>query len=118
MPSTQNTLRAAYVAFNARDVDAVLALMHADVDWPNGLEGGRLRGKREVRDYWRRQWEMIDPQVEPVRFADDELGRTVVEVHQVVSDLGGDIIRDEIVQHVYSLRHGLIERMEIRQAAG
>ena len=38
-----------YAAFNARDVDSVLAAMHADVDWPNGLEGGRVVGHDAVR---------------------------------------------------------------------
>jgi ketosteroid isomerase-like protein len=32
-------LRRAYDAFNARDVDAVLALLQPDVDWPNAMEG-------------------------------------------------------------------------------
>jgi hypothetical protein len=33
-------LRATYVAFNAREVDAVLAQMTADVDWPNAVANG------------------------------------------------------------------------------
>jgi hypothetical protein len=39
--SPEQLLRRAYEAFNARDIDAALALMHLDVDWPNGMEGGR-----------------------------------------------------------------------------
>jgi hypothetical protein len=31
----EGLLKKAYAAFNARDVEAVLAVMHADVDWPN-----------------------------------------------------------------------------------
>lgn len=34
-------LRSAYSAFNARDVEATLELMHPRVDWPNAWEGGR-----------------------------------------------------------------------------
>jgi len=26
------------------------------VDWPNGMEGGRVHGHAEVRAYWTRQW--------------------------------------------------------------
>jgi hypothetical protein len=37
-------LQATYAAFNARDIDAVLAQMTADVDWPNAWEGGRVQG--------------------------------------------------------------------------
>jgi len=53
----EQLLRRAYAAFNARDIDGALALMHADVDWPNGMEGGRVHGHREVGEYWRRQFE-------------------------------------------------------------
>ena len=54
-------LTEAYRAFNAREIDAVLAIMHHDVDWPNGMEGGRVHGHEGVRDYWTRQWAMINP---------------------------------------------------------
>jgi ketosteroid isomerase-like protein len=115
MRSNQELLAAAYKAFNLRDIDSVLALMHPDVDWPNGMEGGRVHGHSNVRDYWRRQWEVVDPHVEPVGFAEDEIGQTVVDVHQVVRDLSGKVLVDQIIQHVYLIQDGLIERMDIRQ---
>ena len=114
MPSRQELLTAVYDAFNRRDVEVVLALMRPDVDWPNGMEGGRVHGRDEVRAYWRRQWGILDPHVDPVRMEDDENGHTVVDIHQVVRDLSGNILKDQIVQHVYSFRNGLIERMDIR----
>src|SRR5215471_10059993 len=88
--------------------------MHPHVDWPNGMEGGRVHGRNEVRAYWRRQWTILDPHVEPVCMEDDMVGNTVVDVHQVVRDLSGNILKDQIVQHVYSIQDGLIERMDIR----
>jgi len=106
-------LRGAYRDFNARRVDAVLARMHPQVDWPNGMEGGRVHGHDEVRDYWTRQWMLINPHVEPLEIEPDEEGRMVVEVHQVVRDLEGKVIADVIVHHAYRLRNGLIERMDI-----
>jgi|HubBroStandDraft_1064217.scaffolds.fasta_scaffold438525_1 hypothetical protein len=106
-----------YQAFNARDIEAVLARMHPDVDWPNGMEGGRVHGRNAVRDYWRRQWALIDPNVEPVAFEDEAQGRMVVDVHQVIRDMAGKILLDRTVQHVYSIQDGLIERMEIREPA-
>jgi hypothetical protein len=57
-------LERTYAAFNARDVEAVLAAMHPDVDWPNGMEGGRVLGHAAVRAYWIRQWGLIDPRVD------------------------------------------------------
>jgi hypothetical protein len=59
---------------------------------------------------------MIDPHVEPTRFEEDESSRMVVHVHQVVRDLDGNVILDQMVQHVYTIEEGLIERMEIRNA--
>lgn len=55
MADAEQTLRAAYAAFDARDLDAAIALLHPDVDWANGWEGGRVRGRAAVREYWQRQ---------------------------------------------------------------
>jgi len=105
-----------YAAFNARDVDAVLAMMHADVDWPNGMEGGRVHGHRTVREYWTRQWGLIDPRVEPRGFTTEADGRVAVAVRQVVRDRAGALLKDEMVRHVYRIEDGLIRSMEIRPA--
>lgn len=114
MVAARRLLERAYEAFNARDVDAALATMHADVEWPNGMEGGSVHGHSGVRDYWTRQWGLIDPRVEPLRIDTDAAGRAVVDVHQVVRDLAGNVVRDQLVQHVYVIEEGLIRRMEIR----
>jgi ketosteroid isomerase-like protein len=111
-------LASAYAAFNARDIAAVLAMMHPDVDWPNGMEGGRVHGHTGVRDYWERQWASVDPRVEPIRFEAGEADRIVVDVHQVVCDLAGSVLSDQVVQHVYTIQDNLIHRMDIKKAAG
>ena len=102
-----------YRAFNARQLETVLAALDPAVDWPNGMEGGRVYGHGGVRDYWTRQWGLIDPHVEPLGFTEDECGRTVVEVHQTVRDLTGNVLLDIIVHHAYRFRDGLVERMDI-----
>jgi hypothetical protein len=107
-------LERTYAAFNARDVDAVLAAMHADVDWPNGMEGGRVHGHRAVREYWTRQWGLVDPRVEPRGFTTEADGRITLDVRQVVRDRAGALLKDEMVQHVYRIEDGLIRSMEIR----
>jgi hypothetical protein len=109
----ERLLRRAYDAFNARDIDAALACAHTDVDWPNGMEGGREHGHAAVRDYWTRQFGLIDSHVEPESFEDVD-GKIVVEVHQVVRDVNGALLSDQQVEHVYTLRDGLIARMDIR----
>ena len=106
-------LRSLYEAFNRRDIDAALAGMSAEVDWPNGWEGGREHGQQAVRAYWTRQWAQLDPAVEPVSITDRTDGRVAVEVHQVVRDLQGEVLSDGHVVHVYELRDGLVVRMDI-----
>ena len=105
----------AYAAFNARDIDGALATMMRDVDWPNGMEGGRVHGHEGVRAYWTRQWGMLDPQVEPKTIETDSSGRIVVGVHQVVHDLSGKLLLDRMVEHIYTLKDGLIQSMDIRE---
>jgi ketosteroid isomerase-like protein len=109
-------LRRVYAAFNRREIDAVLAVMHSSVDWPNGMEGGRVLGTAAVRDYWKRQFGVIDPRVEPQNFTTEADGRIAVDVHQVVHDKAGKLLVDQIVQHVYEIRDGLIQSMEIRES--
>jgi ketosteroid isomerase-like protein len=107
-------LSRAYAAFNARDIDAVLTMMHPDVEWPNGMEGGYVYGHDGVRAYWTRQWSLIDPIVDPQAFSTEPDGRILVEVHQRVLDKGGDTLLEGRVQHIYSIRDGLVWHMEIR----
>ena len=106
-------LRSLYAAFNARDIDATLAGMTADVDWPNGWQGGRERGHDAVRAYWMRQWAELDPRVEPLSIATRADGRVAVDVHQVVRDREGTLLSDGRVVHVYEQRDGLVARMDI-----
>ena len=113
MGEPEELLRRAYDAFNARDIDAAIALMHPDVDWPNGMEGGRVLGRDAVREYWTRQFDVIDSRVEPQGFETDAEGRVIVDVHQVVHDAAGGLLSDGYVKHVYTVRDGLVERMEI-----
>jgi ketosteroid isomerase-like protein len=112
--AVEQLLARTYAAFNARDVATALAAMHPDVTWPNGMEGGAVVGHQAVREYWTRQWALVDPRVEPVRFTLCGDGRVDVEVHQVVRDRAGVVLKDQTVHHVYSFDAGLIRSMEIR----
>lgn len=115
LASGKELLRTAYAAFNARDLEGALATMQPDVVWPNGMEGGVVHGHGGVRAYWTRQWGMIDPHVDPTGFNDEGDGRIAVSVHQVVRDLSGKVLMDRMVEHVYTLKDGLISSMEIRE---
>jgi len=106
-------LRAAYTAFNARDIDAALATMTPDVVWPKAFKGGFARGPEEIRAYWTEQWSEINPHVEPVAFYPESNGRILVDVHQVVRDLTGAVLADMHVGHRFALARGLIQSMEV-----
>jgi len=101
-------LRDLYVAFNARDLDALLAALDENVDWPNAWEGGRLHGRAAVREYWTRQWAAIDSRVDAVAFDERPDGRVAVTVDQTVD--GEHAGR---VTHVYELRDELVVRMDV-----
>jgi ketosteroid isomerase-like protein len=119
MRSAEDILRSAYTAFNARDVDAALELMHPEVDWPNAWEGGRVVGRDAVRTYWTRQFAAISGKVEPQRFTEEADGAITVEVHQVVHDAGsGELISDTRVRHRYQLEDGLVVRMDVDEPLG
>lgn len=106
-------LRAAYAAFNARDIDGALALMTPDVTWPMAFKGGFVRGPEEIRAYWTQQWSDINPHVEPVAFHALATGQILVDVHQVVRDLAGAVLVDGHVGHCFTIKHGLIQGMEV-----
>jgi hypothetical protein len=103
-----------YERFNARDMETLLSAMHEDVLWANGMEGGHVRGRDGVRDYWTRQWAMVDPHVEPLAFSTGPDGEVLVDVHQVVRDLNGALLADRCVGHAFRLEEGLVRRFDIR----
>lgn len=113
LDSQIKVLRAAYAAFNARDIDAALALMTHDVTWPMAFKGGFVKGPVEIRAYWTEQWSQIDPRVEPVGFQRDADESILVDVHQVVRDLAGTVRVDVHVGHRYRFEQGLIRGMEV-----
>jgi hypothetical protein len=111
----RDLLLSAYKAFNERNLELVLTLMHPEVDWPNAMEGGRVHGREAVREYWTRQWRVVDPHVEPLRFENLDDDRIVADVHQVVRDFTGSTILDRMIQHIYLIRNSQILNMEIRE---
>jgi hypothetical protein len=97
-------------------METVLGAMQEDVMWANGMEGGHVHGRSGVREYWTRQWAMVDPHVEPVGFSIGPDGGVVVEVHQVVRDLEGNLLADQMVGHIFRIEGGLVKRFDIRGA--
>ena len=88
---------ALYEAFNARDVDAVVAQVAPDVDWPDAMLGTRVVGSDAVRAYWLGQWEVIDLAVDPRRLRDRD----------------GDLLGHAFVLHTYTFSGPLVSRMDV-----
>jgi hypothetical protein len=109
----ETALRRLYAAFNARDIDTTLAGMTADVDWPNGWEGGYVKGHDEVRAYWTRQWEEVDSTAEPLAFSTRPDGRVEVRVHLVGRSPQGETLFDHEGSHVYTFQGDLVKHMSI-----
>ena len=116
MTDTHTLIAQAYSAFNDRDIDRALALMSEKISWPKASEGGRALGKEEIRTYWIHQWQEFDPHVEPLELIDRQGGITDVKVHQLVKSLGGDVLADSEVWHIFTIQNGLIEQMNIKQS--
>jgi hypothetical protein len=117
MQDTKTIIEQAYSAFNKRDIDGALALMTQDVSWPKASEGGKVVGKEEIRAYWTRQWGEFDPLVEPLAMTEEDGGKTLVRVHQLVKSLQGDVLSDSDVFHLFTVNSGLIAAMDLRGEA-
>ena len=63
-----------------------------------------------------RQWATIDPHVEPFDVSYGSDGDILVEVHQVVRDLNGNVLADQRVLHVFRIEGGLVKRFDIGSA--
>lgn len=119
------TLRRIYDRFNARDIEGVLAVLADDVAWANGMEGGHVHGRAAVREYWMRQWSMIDPLVEPVGFSRKADETIIAEVRQSIRNLNGRPLdgqqthglKDKTVGHAFRFRDGKIVRFDIQDVA-
>ncbi|WP_080239409.1 nuclear transport factor 2 family protein [Spirosoma rigui] len=109
----QLLLRQLYRDFNARHIDAVLTHLHTDVAWPNGWEGGSVTGQEEVRAYWLRQWQEIDPEVLPTSFETGPNGQIKVGVRQIIRDLSGQVLSDSLLMHTYTFVDGKVKAMVI-----
>jgi SnoaL-like domain len=109
----QEFLEKLYAAFNERRFDELITMMHPDVEWENGMQGGFIQGRENVREYWRKQVEFIVSHLEPLKFETDDAGREVIGIHLTVSDLSGNVLLDKTAKHIFTFKDGLIVKFEI-----
>ena len=113
MSSDRQFLQNLYDAFNKGEIETIISVMHPDVKWANGVEGGFVYGRDAVREYWTNQYKVIQVQLETLKFETDENNRNVVTVHQVISDLQGNLLADTTVQQIFTIENDLISLYEI-----
>ena len=113
MSSNQQFLQNLYDAFNKGEIETIISVMHPDVKWANGVEGGFVYGRDAVREYWTNQYKVIQVQLETLKFETDENNRNVVTVDQIVRDLQGNLLADTTVQQIFTIENGLISIYEI-----
>ncbi|TWT74839.1 nuclear transport factor 2 family protein [Allorhodopirellula solitaria] len=113
MSQHQELLQNLYDAFNEREIETIISTMQPDVKWANGLDGGFVHGRDEVRQYWTSQFENIRCELETLSFETDSENRDVVTVHQVIKDLQGNVLVDTTIQQIFTVKEGLISLYEI-----
>jgi nuclear transport factor 2 (NTF2) superfamily protein len=113
MSSDDDLLRNLYRDFNDRDFERVIAKMHPDVKWANGMEGGFVYGRDAVREYWSQQFEVTQTQLTPMKFEAEGGGRHVVTVSLEVRDLNGNLLVEKTVQQIFTIDDGSISLFEI-----
>ncbi|WP_214366046.1 hypothetical protein [Pseudonocardia sp. H11422] len=106
-------LRAAYRAFNTRDVEGCCRGGTPTWSGPTAWRAGTSTGAT-VCAYWTCQWQLVGPAVEPLAFVLEPYDRIRVNVHQRVVDRSGVLVTAGLVQHIYRIHRGLITRMDIR----
>ncbi|WP_295615795.1 nuclear transport factor 2 family protein [Chamaesiphon sp. GL140_3_metabinner_50] len=113
MSSERQFLQNLYDAFNKREIETIVDVMHPDVKWANGVAGGFVYGRNAVREYWTNQFKDIQVQLEILKFETDENNRNVVTVHQIVRDLQGNLLVDTTVHQIFTIEDSLISLYEI-----
>ena len=112
MDSINTFFQELYKNFNDRQIEKVIGHMTENVRWANGMEGGFVYGHEAVRAYWTRQFAMISSIVTPLEI-DDQNETVTIKVHQLVHDLNGKELSDEIVHHIFHMQNNKIAEFDI-----
>jgi ketosteroid isomerase-like protein len=110
----EDAYRRAVVAFNARDLDGWLALMHEDVEIESRFSRmhEQFRGQAEMRLWWddlADAWEFLD--VEPEVVCEIEPGETLALIHLHGRGRGSGLEVREPAAHRVTWRDGLWLRL-------
>jgi ketosteroid isomerase-like protein len=111
MSETTDIVRGAYEAFSRGEFDAVVNLLHPDVEWvppSDSLDPRPLRGRDAVRE-WLVPNIFEEQAAEPVEVIEE--GDRVLVVAHVRARAGGSGIEiDQTVYHLFTIEDGLAVR--------
>jgi ketosteroid isomerase-like protein len=114
MSELADRLRDAYEAFNRGDVDAILDLLHPDIEWvppPTSLEPQPLRGREAVREYLAPNF-FESQAVEPLETI-EEGNRLLVAAHVRARGRGSGVELDQTAYHVLTIEEARVVRFEV-----
>ncbi|MBP7704466.1 MAG: nuclear transport factor 2 family protein [Caulobacter sp.] len=101
-------LTSLYDALSRQDVDGVMSYMHAEIDWPNTFDGGRIKGLEAMRAYWIRQFGVIRPTVSPIEITRRPDGSVIVKLVYAAHALDGRLWEEEVRGNLFRFKDGLI----------
>lgn len=110
----QVLLLRAYLAYNAQDLDRLVAFVSDDVDWPDD-QGSRLHGTQALVAYWTEQWARVRVHDQPVALRQLDDGRIAAHVSQVVRSLDGAVLSTGEFTHLHRFDGDRIARLDIRR---
>lgn len=113
MRHERSLLAKAYEAFNARDPVALGATLHEDVVWPDSLEGGLLKGRAAVTDYFARQFDLMQLDARQVTVREEPPARIVLDIQYAVKSRDGQLWSDTRAVLAYDFADGLIVGMAV-----
>lgn len=101
-----------YNNFNNRNIEGVTAHTTDNIKWANGMEGGYVYGHNGIREYWLKQFTLINPRVTSL---DIEVTGDMakIKVHQVVHDLQGNLLQDKKLYHHFYMDDNKVALFEI-----
>jgi uncharacterized protein (TIGR02246 family) len=112
-PRILEIVHSTYAAYSRGDLEAVLELMHPDVDWhppPTSVEPQPLRGRDAVRKFLTPNF-FETQQAEPIEVT-VEGNRVLVEAHVRARGAGSGIEIDGTAWHLYVFEDDQVVRFE------
>ena len=112
-PRTLDIVNSTYAAYSRGDVEAVVALMHPDVEWhppPTSVDPEPLYGREAVRGYLTPNF-FESQQAEPLDVT-VESDRVLVEARVRAVGAGSGIEIDGTAWHLYVFRDDQVVRFE------